>query len=290
MELPGSYLGSVRVSRLIIGGNCFSGFSHHTAELDRDMRDYFTTAKIKETLAAAEAAGIDTFFGRSDNHVLRLMNEYRNEGGKIQFFAQTASERADTAKTIQQVADYGAEGVYLHGGEVDVYHENGELGKVAELVELIKKLGMVAGVAGHNPQAHLDIHAAGIPVDFHMVCFYNLEGRRGNQVAADDYERFDDRDRDVAVRAARRIPRTCVGYKVLAAARREPEQAFRFAFENLKPGDCINVGVYTKDDPDMVERNARLVKQILTELGQVSPASVSDQCAHPTHVAGGAAR
>jgi len=56
MELPSSYLGSVRVSRLIVGGNCFSGFSHHTAELDRDMRDYYTTAKIKETLAAAEAA------------------------------------------------------------------------------------------------------------------------------------------------------------------------------------------------------------------------------------------
>jgi hypothetical protein len=140
--------------------------------------------------------------------------------------------------------------------------------EIARLVGLIKELGMVAGVAGHNPQAHLDIHAAGLPVDFHMVCFYNLEGRRGNLVAADDYERFDDRDREVALRTIRRIPRTCVGYKVLAAARRDPEQAFRYAFANMKGSDCINVGMFTKHDADMVVRNARLVARILRELGQ----------------------
>ena len=268
MELPVSYLGSCRVSRLIIGGNPFSGFSHHTSELDGDMRNYYTTAKIKETLAAAEQAGINTFFGRSDNHVLRLLNEYRNEGGKIQYFAQTASERADTAKTIRQVAEYGGEGCYLHGGEVDEWHEQGRMDHIAELVELIKELGMVAGVAGHNPQAHLDIHAAGIPVDFHMVCFYNIEGRRGDQAAADDYERFDDRDRAVAVRTIRRLARRCVGYKVLAAGRRDPRQALRFAFENMKPGDCINVGMYTKDGPDMITRNVKLVNEILGELEQ----------------------
>jgi hypothetical protein len=268
MDLPVSELGSCSVSRLIIGGNPFSGFSHQTAQLDWDMRNYFTAAKIKETLAACEEAGINTFFGRSDNHVLRLLNEYRNEGGKIQYFAQTASERTDTAKTIRQVADYGAEGCYLHGGEVDTWHEEERLDHIGELVELIKELGMVAGVAGHNPRAHLDIHAAGIPVDFHMVCFYNLEGRRGNLVAEDEYERFDDRDRDTAVETIRRIPTRCVGYKVLAAARRDPAQAFRFAFENMKPGDCINVGMYTKNDPDMITRNVELVTSILRELGQ----------------------
>ena len=41
-----------RVSRLCIGGNPFSGFSHQTPERTREMLDFFTPETIKQTLAA----------------------------------------------------------------------------------------------------------------------------------------------------------------------------------------------------------------------------------------------
>lgn len=268
MQLPTSYLGTCRVTRLIIGGNPFSGFSHQSAERDRQMRNYYTAGRIKEALAAAEQAGINTFFGRADNHILRLVNEYRNEGGRIQFFAQTAPERADTAANIRQAAEYGAVGCYLHGGQVAEWYEQGQMSQIARLVELIRELQMVAGVAAHDPQVHLEIHAAQVPVDFHAVSFYNLPGRRGQQTAIDEPKRFSDADPDVAVRAIRRIPRTCVGYKVLAAGRRDVESAFRFAFANIKPTDCINVGMFTADDPNMIARDAELAARIIAELSQ----------------------
>ena len=266
--LPTTQLGSATVSRLIVGGNCFSGFSHQTAKVDKAMRDYFTTANIKQTLAECEQAGINTFFGRADNHAMRLMNEYWNEGGKIQFFAQTAPERADTCQTIAQVAEYGATGCYLHGGEADDLHDAQQVDRLGELIDLIRQHGMVAGVAGHDPKTHLWVQQAGVPIDFHMLCFYNIDGRRGKQTASDEFEKFDDRDRDAAILARQELVKPCVGYKVLAAGRHDPEQGFRFALENLKPGDAINVGMYTEHHPTMAADNAKLVTRILNDLGQ----------------------
>ena len=55
-------IGGVQVSGLCIGGNPFSGFAHQTKERSREMLDYFTPEKIKETLHEAEEVGINTFF------------------------------------------------------------------------------------------------------------------------------------------------------------------------------------------------------------------------------------
>jgi len=61
--------GDIEVTRLVIGGNPFSGFSHQGPERDREMIRYYTVANIKDALRKAEAAGINTFFGRTDRHV-----------------------------------------------------------------------------------------------------------------------------------------------------------------------------------------------------------------------------
>ena len=50
--------GEVAVSRLVLGGNLFSGFSHQVPERDREMVLYHTTARIKEALRKAERAGV----------------------------------------------------------------------------------------------------------------------------------------------------------------------------------------------------------------------------------------
>jgi len=68
-------LGDLTVSRLILGGNTFSGFSHQTPELDQEMAAYFTAARIKQTMREAEELGINTFLGRADRHVRRTLIE-----------------------------------------------------------------------------------------------------------------------------------------------------------------------------------------------------------------------
>lgn len=65
MSLARMSLGKVQISRLAIGGNPFSGFSHQGAARDREMRGYYTAARIKAALRKAEAAGITTLFARA---------------------------------------------------------------------------------------------------------------------------------------------------------------------------------------------------------------------------------
>ena len=87
--------GSLTVSRFILGSNPFSGFSHQSPEMDQVMRRYFTTARIKGLLSEAETLGVNTIIARTDIHVMRFLLEYWDEGGNLQWFAQTCPEIGD---------------------------------------------------------------------------------------------------------------------------------------------------------------------------------------------------
>ena len=111
--------GQKSISKVILGGNPFSGFSHQTPERDQEMVKYFTTARIKETIRQAEALGVTTFLGRVDKHIRRMLMEYWDEGGKIQWLAQTAPEFASLPGNIAGAISTGATAIYLHGGQMD---------------------------------------------------------------------------------------------------------------------------------------------------------------------------
>ncbi len=104
MSLDTVKIGTVSVSRLIIGGNTFSGFSHFGSQKDWEMRRYFTAARIKETLAEAERLRINTHIGRIDEHICCLLLEYWDDGGKIQWFAQTDPDVC-SPKTFDSFSD-----------------------------------------------------------------------------------------------------------------------------------------------------------------------------------------
>jgi hypothetical protein len=77
-------LGNLKVSRFILGSNPFSGFSHQSPDMDQEMRRYFTSARIKQLLYEAEGLGVNTLIARTDHHVMRMLLEYWDEGGRLQ--------------------------------------------------------------------------------------------------------------------------------------------------------------------------------------------------------------
>ena len=85
-------LGDLEVSRFILGGNPFSGFSHWNGKLDDEMRHYYTCEHIKAVYREAERLGITTHIGRADHHIIRVLMEHWDEGGQIQWIAQTCPE------------------------------------------------------------------------------------------------------------------------------------------------------------------------------------------------------
>jgi hypothetical protein len=251
------------VSRLAIGGNPFSGISHQNRERDIVMRDYFTVARIKETLAECEKNGISLFFGRADNHIMRMLAEYWNEGGRIRWFAQTTPERSSLHDNIRQAADSGAAGIYIHGGTAKDFRDSGDWGGLAKAVELIRSLGIPAGSATHQPDFHAARRGSGVDLDFCLQCLYQLDGRRGKIHEHDAKETFYDDDRIPALEAVVANPEPTFAYKVLAAGRKETRPALTEVARYLKPADGILMGMCPDTNINMVADNAALVASVL---------------------------
>ena len=106
--LPVVPLGNVGITRLVIGGNPFSGNSHVSRKMDEEMRDFFTTAEIKKTLFRCMECGINTMQLRGDMHIMRILREFRAEGGNLHWIAQTASEHRSYEGNLKQMTAAGA--------------------------------------------------------------------------------------------------------------------------------------------------------------------------------------
>jgi len=261
MTLPTIRLGDLDVSRLIIGGNPFSGFSHQSAERDQEMLDYYTVGRIKETLAACESAGLNACVLRVDAHICRMLNEYRLDGGHLQWFAQQGDLRPPHEANVDAAVAFGAKAYFLHGAMSDRLYTEGDWETMRRILEYVRSKGLLAGIAAHAPEVHLAAQEQGMPLDFHMACFYNC-----GSLHAGKGEKFDPADPPKAVAAIRQLERPCLAYKVLAAGRRDAREGLQYAFESIKPTDAVVLGMFTEDNPHMVEENAATVREILTSL------------------------
>lgn len=256
--------GPLTVGRLAIGGNPFSGISHKNRSRDLEMVDYFSTARIKETLHECERNGITAFFGRADNHIMRTLREYWNEGGTIRWFAQTAPERRSLLDNIRQAAGSGASAIYIHGGTAGDFWKREDWTGFVEARDLIRSLGLPAGCAAHYPDLHAARQAAGVDLDFCMQSLYNLEGRQGRIHEHDEEkEKFDPADRIPALEAIAANPEPVVAYKVLGAGRVTPKDALPEVVRYLKPSDLVLMGMCPDTNPGMIAENAALMAELL---------------------------
>jgi len=266
-KLPQVQMGKWKVSRLIVGGNPISGNSHVSGQLDREMTDYFTAAKVKQLLRECEIAGINTWQSRGDRHIMRLLNEYRLEGGKIQWIAQTASELADIPRNIRSIADMKPVGIYHHGTQTDRFWRAGKIEQAREMLKVIRQTGVLVGLGTHIPEIVDYTESKGWDLDFYMTCIYNLsrtpeeaEKLAGQPVLG---EFFWDPDRERMLQRVRQTSKPCLIFKVYAASRQcgsagQMLAALRLAASYAKPTDCFVIGMYPKRK-EQVRENCKLV-------------------------------
>jgi len=261
----------LKVSRFIIGSNPFSGFSHQSPETDWAMRHFFSTARIKETLREAEALGVNTVIGRSDYHMMRTLMEYRDEGGTIQWFAQTCPEVGSHEACIMRAAGYGAKAVHLHGGVMDYLFAQGRMDEVQPALNLIRQKGMLAGIAAHNYRV-IEWAEENLALDYYLCCYYNPD-RRDERAGHDPnaQEQFLEEDRQNMTGLIQHLSRPVVHYKILAAGRNDPKAAFAFAASKMRENDAVCVGIYQKDHADMLREDVRLLEESLLARAPIHP-------------------
>ena len=256
-SFPPGKIGKLSISRLICGGNLISGFAH-----SRDLiyvsgllKQYFTDAKVFETLALCEARGINTAILRLDENTTRLLKQYRRErGGKIQWIAQVKIKDNDFSE-IQQAVDNGAAGVYVHGGVGDDLVKNKQVDVLGQAVQSIKKHGVIAGIAGHNLEVVMTCEEAAINPDFYMKTFNSKHYWSAGPMPRQDsvWEETPQK----TLEYMQEVDRHWIAYKVLGAGAIHPREGFQYAYQN--GADFLCVGMFDFQ----VEEDAQLARQAL---------------------------
>lgn len=256
-EIPTIPFGEYQISRIMIGHNPLCGNSHFSEEMSRDMLEYFTAEQVVSVFHRCQAAGMNTIQARGDYHrVLHWLELFRREGGKMHWIAQTASEMSDIFQNIRIIAAAGAIGTYHHGTQTDKFWHAGEIDKTLDYLKCIRDNGMQVGLGTHIPEVIEYAETHDWDVDFYMTCFYNLsrQERESNLVAGKfgvQEEEFLESDPPKMCRVIQQTPKTCLAFKILGASRlcttqESVQQAFDFAFANIKPKDAVVVGMFPK--------------------------------------------
>jgi len=266
--LPTGRIGKLNISRLIIGGNQFSGWSH-----SRDLKylrglfqAYATHEKIMETFEICEECGVNAMISGASAHLKR----YREErGGQIQWIAQVHPKTTDLTGNIKRAIDNGAVGAYVQGGIGDSFVKNGRVDLLGKAVEFIKDNGLIAGIGGHSVEVPMAVEKAGIKPDFYMKTLH----RDDYWSATPKAERVDfnvdsgspyDHDNiwsitpEKTIEFIKTVTTPWIAFKVLAAGAIHPREGFKYAFEN--GADFICVGMFDFQ----VRENVLIAKDILS--------------------------
>lgn len=265
-------IGRLEVSRLILGGNLLTHYTH-----SRDLKyvyrlaaHYNTDEKILETLALAEARGINTVSMHNPPHPMAVLRRYRKErGGKIQWIiCPTAEIEPGLAKYRQQVEELiqdGCEAIYLWGVRGDALVAEGKLDLLARAVELPKQFGVPSGVGAHALEVIKACEKHGVPADFYIKTFHHHSyptGPKPEQIkgAYNEFPGYWCAHPKETAEFMQSVKKPWIAFKVMAAGAIPPQNAFRYAF--LNGADFVLAGMFDFE----IQEDVQIARETLAAL------------------------
>jgi len=261
-SLPMGKIGGEDFSRLMLGGNLISGYSHsrdlgYVAPL---MRFYNTPAKIRQTLEIAEAHGINVINTFVTDDISALQEHWKN-GGKMKWIAQVGAGDASGCPHVQLAVDRGATGIHINGDHAESLLARGQFERVGEIVQWTKQQKRIAGVSAHDLQVIKECIKLKFDVDFFQKTLHTLDyysaprpdemGPKGKH----DNSWCNDPQAVIDFMATQTKP--WIAFKILAAGALQPRQAFPHAFQG--GADFILVGMFDWQIEENVKLAARVV-------------------------------
>jgi len=245
--LPTVRLGTLEVSRLILGSNPFWGYSHKSARLDEEMRRFHTDERIMRILDEAASCGLTALASPPDERWTRLWTRYTAGGGKLKIWiSQCHGAPEQMLREIDRSVEAGAAAVFIQGARVEEQFGKGAFDTLRTWIEHIKRAGLPAGAAAHWPEIHPELERRGFPTDFYYQCMYNAS-------KTSDYSPA---EREKAAATISRLEKPVIAYKILAAGRLTAAEGFEYAFNRIRRKDGVCVGIYAENAVDQIRQNA----------------------------------
>ena len=170
------------VSKLIIGDNPMTGHSYIEDQVSGiQMKKYYTAETIKKTLFRMEELGYNTMLPLADPYMIRVLQEYKNAGGKMQFIFQPFMPM-DQMVSMRQMMELEPMGIYHQGTTTDYLYENGRCDEILSMIQRYHTMGIPVGLGTHLPEVIERSEKEKWPVDFYMACMMNArKSRKGEQ-------------------------------------------------------------------------------------------------------------
>jgi hypothetical protein len=252
--LPKGKIGKLEVSRLILGGNLLTHYTH-----SRDLQyvyrlaaQYNTDEKIMETLALAEKQGINTVSMHNPPHPMSVLRRYRQErGGKIQWIicptAEIKPDLSDYRKMVEDLIKDGCEAIYLWGVRGDALAAEGKIDLLNKAVELPKEFGVPSGVGAHSLDVVKACEQHGVKADFYIKTFHHHSYRTGPKAdeiksAYSEFPGYWCANPEETADVMKSVKKPWIAFKTMAAGAIPPKNAFRYAFKN--GADFVLAGMF----------------------------------------------
>lgn len=277
MDINTSFLGR-QVSRVVIGDNPITGHSYIPEIYDgEEMQDYYTADNTVKALFEAEKSGINTIIPLANNFMLRVLRQYRNEGGNLNIIFQPYPA-LDLKVNLKMMLKVNPFGIYHQGSLTDIYSERGEYQRIHDNIKLLKDSGVKVGICSHLPERIIRAEEENWGADFYMTSLYNArkkrEGKQSGFITGKSKSfKFDLNDRLKMLKTIKQIQKPCIAFKVFAGGQvfygKKPQEykqtaynTLKETFDNIKSSDIVCMGVFQKHK-NQIKENMDIVKEIL---------------------------
>lgn len=225
----------------------------------------------------AEKNGIDTYIALGEPFVLRIIRQYRNEGGKMKIIFQTYPAM-DLYINLRMMEKCDPIAIYHQGGTVDYMCEMNQVDLLRNKTKRIKDTGLPTGLGTHVPETVIRAEEENWGIDFYMTCLYNARRtQRGEQsgfiTGKPKYLVFYPEDGFLMFNVIQKVQKPCIAFKIFAGGQifngkmseEIPvvvEASFKETYANIKPNDLACIGVFQKYKNELKE-NVNIAKAIL---------------------------
>ena len=246
--MPRGKIGDVEFSRLMLGGNLISGYSHsrELTYVSALMRRYNTDDKILETLRIAEENGVDSI-NTAVWDDLSALQKYLREGGKMKWFVAANPDKKGNMDQVKKAVETGADVIYIQGQAADKLVKEGLIDLIGQEVEFIHSFNLPAGIAAHSLDTIIACEEAGFNPDFYQKTLHTLDYFSAPKPpVTEDFGRVDDnfwcKDQQAVVDYMASIKKPWIAFKVMAAGAIPPLKGFQYAIDS--GADFVLAGMF----------------------------------------------